>query len=86
MKKRIECFATEGYSNKVGAIWQLSGMTFVRTPAGVADITTWVITGEIPRLTASPSIWVRAPEWHSDGSVSEHSWHGWLRDGFLEEC
>jgi Family of unknown function (DUF6527) len=36
----------------------------------------WTVTGTVPDITASPSIWHNAP----------HGWHGWIRDGFLENA
>ena len=38
----------------------------------------WVMTGTIERPTLSPSI---LAEWPPAGN-----WHGYLRDGVLEEC
>lgn len=61
---------------------EISGVphTFVCTPDGPADLDApsnngdgWIISGEMPKLTASPSIWMNHP----------HGWHGYLRDGFL---
>jgi hypothetical protein len=36
----------------------------------------WEVTGAAPNLTATPSIWHNSP----------NGWHGWLRDGRLEDA
>lgn len=38
----------------------------------------WMVTGLAPNLTASPSIMME--------STINGSYHGWLRDGYLEGC
>lgn len=41
----------------------------------------WTVTGEAPRITASPSIWV------SQGQGAPREYHGWLNDGvFSPPC
>jgi hypothetical protein len=36
----------------------------------------WTRTGEVPNVTANPSVWANAP----------HGWHGWLRNGELVDA
>lgn len=60
---------------------------FVRTPGGDWDVDSkssngdgWTRTGEPPNVTAHPSI--GAGKGEKDG----YKYHGWLRNGWLEEC
>lgn len=63
------------YAQRPGESWLIS------LPDGGEWITTqqasgggyWEVTGTVPRITVSPSIFHNAP----------HGWHGWIRDGEL---
>jgi hypothetical protein len=60
----------------------------VRTPGGdwMVDAKSrsgggWTRTGEVPKVTANPSILIGSPK---EGEPDKY--HGWLRDGWLIEC
>ncbi len=40
----------------------------------------WVVTGEWPKVTATPSLGLRTIE------ESGYHWHGFLKNGIFEEC
>lgn len=42
---------------------------------GSSNGTGWTVTGEVPNITASPSIWV------SQGEGAPREYHGWLQNG-----
>lgn len=98
MSARIACFMidrldfTRSHGAQAGAIFKVDHGdghepdVYVVTPGGLARIggknSLWTLTGELPKVTARPSILIS--EYDFDGH-KQPRWHGYLTDGFLEE-
>lgn len=66
------------HSQRPGESWLVilpDGGQWLTTQAAT-DGGYWEVTGTAPLITASPSIWHNQP----------HGWHGWIRNGVLEDA
>lgn len=61
----------------------LSAIFFRGMGAGQQE---WDVTGEWPNVTLSPSIGIRYDGKGCTGPNGGYHWHGYLRNGWFEEC
>lgn len=78
-----DTFQTTDTSGKVvwfvalpnGTLWNVYGPS--------SDGTPWDVTGEIPNITVTPSIFPQP--WIRDGKIVRQGWHGYITNGQISD-